>query len=342
MDVAGQRQSLVEQGLYFSGSDLVRTRMADAPDPLWETVLSLQMLPTRYGATIFDGWRRHVRDALHDSGQIVLVKQLLFPLTPNASYFPDFLTPPEGLLGLADGIEAMYATPCHRIRHEIGRLKFPRGRPSWATRLATERTILTDFGRALAAYHRTALGPYWDRMKAGAEAEHARHALLRRTAGIRACLGEISPAMRWRGNVLEMPYPVDRDLHLDGRGLILIPSYFCWNHPVALADPALPPTMVYPLRPTVDFLDHSPALAADPTLTRLIGPARARILNASAQGATTSELARRTGVSVATASQHAKVLRESGLISSDRHANAVIHTLTPLGATLLGGRTARV
>jgi DNA-binding transcriptional ArsR family regulator len=322
--------------IHFTGSDLVRTRLADTPDPLWETVLSLHMLRARYGAMVFDGWRRRVRDALHDFGQTAAVKQFLFPLTPDASYFPDFLTPPEGLLGLTDGIEAVCATPRHRIRHEIWRLRFPGDRPSWAMRLAAERDVMTDLGRALVGYHRTALGPYWDRMKVGVETDHTRRALLRRTAGIKIVLAGISPMARWRANVLETPYPVDRDLHLGGRGLVLIPSYFCWHHPVALADPDLPPTIVYPLRPTVDFLDYSPIGAVDPKLTKLIGPTRSRVLSASAQGATTSELARRAGVSVATASQHATVLREGGLISSNRQANAVIHTLTPLGTALLG------
>src|SRR5438876_12229110 len=45
-------------------------------------------------------------------------------------------------------------------------------------------------------------------------------------------------------------YPVHRDLRLDGRGLRLVPSFFCRGTPVALADPELPPTLVYPL-------DHS-------------------------------------------------------------------------------------
>jgi hypothetical protein len=40
-------------------------------------------------------------------------------------------------------------------------------------------------------------------------------------------------------------------------------------------------------------------------------------------------------VSAANASHHTTVLRDSGLIASHRHANTVLHTLTPLGAALL-------
>ncbi|WP_410660056.1 ArsR/SmtB family transcription factor [Amycolatopsis sp. lyj-112] len=39
--------------------------------------------------------------------------------------------------------------------------------------------------------------------------------------------------------MLTARYPLDRDLHLRGRGLRLVPSYFCWDTPVALADDEL-------------------------------------------------------------------------------------------------------
>lgn len=327
--------------IHFTRTDLVRTRLADGPDPMWETVLSLQMLRARYSAAIFDGWRRRVRAALYDRDQAAMVRRVLFPLTPDASYFPDFLTPAEGLLGLADGVAAIRATPPQRLRREIRRLRIPHDAPpSWArTLIAAEPGTLTELGEALTGYHRTALGTHWDRMRTGAEIDVARRSLQQRAGGTARMLSGFGPMMRWRAPVLEVPYPVERDLHLDGRGLVLIPSYFCWYHPVGLADPALPPTLVYPLRPAADFLEHSPLEAAEHGLTRLLGPTRARVLaTVGAQGVTTSELARRNGISAGTASQHATVLRESGLVNSDRRDNVVIHTVTPLGAALLGRR----
>ncbi|MQA88385.1 MAG: helix-turn-helix domain-containing protein [Streptosporangiales bacterium] len=327
--------------IHFTGNDLVRTRLADSPDPLWETVLSLQMLRARYGSVAFDGWRRVVRDALRGTGLADMVRHVLFPVTPDTSYFPDFLTPPEGLLGLDAGIEAVLATPRRRIGHELLRMKFPHGPPSWVTRLAAgERDTLAELGDALGAYHAAALAPHWDRMTTGAEVDHAHRGRLQRAGGTENVLAGFWPMMRWQAPVLEVPYPASMDLHLDGRGLVLIPSYFCWHHPVALADPALPPTLVYPLRPTADFLGLEPTMTTDRPLARLIGSTRACVLGATAQGATTSELARRTGVSMTTVSQHTAVLRESGLIASRRHANAVVHTLTPLGVALLGGTPA--
>jgi len=61
----------------------------------------------------------------------------------------------------------------------------------------------------------------------------------------------LTPLFRWRWPVLEAPYPLDKDVHLAGRGLLLVPSYFCRRMPVTFADPGLPPVLVYPIT-TVD------------------------------------------------------------------------------------------
>jgi DNA-binding MarR family transcriptional regulator len=50
----------------------------------------------------------------------------------------------------------------------------------------------------------------------------------------------------------------------------------------------------------------------------------------------TAELAGVVGISPASASEHAKVLREVYLIETLRHGRAVRHSLTPLGRTMLG------
>ncbi|WP_330262390.1 helix-turn-helix domain-containing protein [Streptomyces griseorubiginosus] len=67
----------------------------------------------------------------------------------------------------------------------------------------------------------------------------------------------------------------------------------------------------------------------------LLGATRAAVLRASATGSTTTEAAHRVGVTPTTASHHTAVLRDAGLITSHRHANTVLHTLTPLGVALL-------
>ncbi|MFI9587353.1 winged helix-turn-helix domain-containing protein [Streptomyces sp. NPDC052236] len=144
--------------------------------------------------------------------------------------------------------------------------------------------------------------------------------------------------MRWQRPVLYVKYPAeDRDLHLNGRGLTLVPSYFCRHTPVSLADPALPPVLSYPVL-------HEPPVPAGETLdgpsgTDLLGRASAATLCAAAGGATTGEIARAAGVSSSFASRHATALRNAGLITSTWHGPTVLPTLTPVGASMLRAAT---
>ncbi|MGW6740485.1 ArsR/SmtB family transcription factor [Streptomyces sp. NPDC055025] len=191
---------------------------------------------------------------------------------------------------------------------------------------------------ALRTYHRAAIEPYWPHIRARTEADRALRGRALLDGGADELLGTLPPMLRWRSPVLEADYPVERELRLDGRGLLLQPSFFCRGTPVVHRDPTLPPVLVYPMT-------HSDAPAVTerpgPSLGRLVGHTRSAVLRAIEHGSTTSELARRTGVSLASASQHACVLREAGLVVTLRHGNAVLHTLTPLGAALLrGGATA--
>ncbi|MFG2742553.1 winged helix-turn-helix domain-containing protein [Streptomyces chartreusis] len=154
------------------------------------------------------------------------------------------------------------------------------------------------------------------------------HAL--RQGGAEAMLRTYGPSMRWRAPVLEVVYPVDRDLCLDGRGPLLVPSHFA-RSPVDLADTALPPTLVRPARPRT--ADDTPPTHKG--LALLLGHTRAGVLQALGGDPTTTELARRAGGSLSSASEHAAVLRGAGLVSRVRQSNAVRHALTPLGSALL-------
>ena len=129
------------------------------------------------------------------------------------------------------------------------------------------------------------------------------------------------------------------ELHLDGRGLLLIPSYFIVNKPLTMFDPALPPVLVYPVQRPPDALPVRDT-AKPQALGALIGPTRAAVLQAiGTNPRTTEELARRAGISAASASEHSGVLRRSGLVESDRDRNRMRHRLTALGLALLDRRT---
>jgi DNA-binding transcriptional ArsR family regulator len=74
-----------------------------------------------------------------------------------------------------------------------------------------------------------------------------------------------------------------------------------------------------------------------PHLAALLGRTRAAILSSIAErpGCTTTELAMAARISPSSASEHATVLRAAGLVSSARHRQTVLHTLTSTGDSLL-------
>ncbi|WP_330435306.1 hypothetical protein OIC43_25725 [Streptomyces sp. NBC_00825] len=113
--------------------------------------------------------------------------------------------------------------------------------------------------------------------------------------GTRALLNSLRPMAVWEPPVLTVGYPVERDLHLDGRGLLLVPSYFCWRQPITLADDGMRPVLIHPVDRTT-----APPDASSASLTRLLGPARAALLYETAVRAcaSTSELAEATGLSL--------------------------------------------
>ncbi|WLW49974.1 ArsR/SmtB family transcription factor [Streptomyces sp. YU58] len=325
--------------VHFTAEDLARVQVATELDPLWETVLGLQQLtcPGR-GARVFRLWRRQAGEVVRGR-QLAGAVRMLSALVPSSGAFPDFLTPAAAASGLDAGLDAVRGTPLGRLRHELRWLPAGPARrgpaPPWLRDLAAgDRDRMAELTDALRAVHEAVSAPHWPEAAALVEADRALRARTLRDSGVHGLLGSLCTAVRWDPPVLHADYPVDRDLRLNGRGLRLIPSYFCWRTPVAFVDPELRPVLVYPV-------DHgTPGAARDDrqALPALLGRTRARVLAALDDTATTGELARRLRVSPASASQHVHVLAAANLVRSRREGNQVLHSLTPLGSALLSGQ----
>ncbi|OIJ69793.1 ArsR/SmtB family transcription factor [Streptomyces mangrovisoli] len=316
--------------IHFAPEDLARLRMASAPDPLWEIACSLHRLQTTRGRWAYADWYRQTRTTLAGTRLGAAVRRLLVPVLPRARYLPDFLTPHDAADGLERGLAAIVDTPPERVAHEIRMLDRCSGAPAWAHRLL-ERASREDLTRLLRAYHEAVIAPHESRILATVTAERTLRGHAALADGLDALLAGLSPAVRWHPPVLHVDYVEDRDLYLAGRGLRLVPSYFCWQSPVSMADDTLQPVLVYPVH---GLRAPAPERPPDVSLAALLGRTRAAVLRSLALGATTSELAVFLGVSVSTISHHTTVLRDAGLVLSHRHRNTVLHTLTPLGAAL--------
>ena len=236
--------------VYFTQQDLARTRVAEGADPLWETVLSLQRLRESPTEPALAAWRRHV--VRHGPGPL----RTLIPLVPRHGYFPDFLTPYAAVHGVEPGLEAVMSTPKERLRKELTMLAAQQPLPAWVADIADgEPAAMRHLARSLRTYHHQAIAPGWPRVAASVGGDRALRLHALGQSGAEAMLRTFGPAMRWRSPVLEVGYPVERELRLEGRGLLFVPSYFCTD-PIALADDTLPPVLVYPA--------SAPAKAAGP------------------------------------------------------------------------------
>lgn len=318
--------------LHFTSDDLARVRVVPAPDVLWETILSATVLGGRQGPVIFDPWRARTRSRVQllQPAQMSLLCYLARPV----GNFPDFLTPFGTVDDLEAGIEKVMTTPGPRLRREVAVLT---GRSPWTQPLLDgDKAAVVALGDALRRYHKAAISPYWSRLQALVDADRAVRARAMLDGGVEGLLESLRPVLQWHSPILTGSYPVDRDLHLNGRGLVLVPSVFCWRDPVTLIDPELPPVLVYPVAgQQPGWWTSPPAVPVRDSLTNLLGDTRAAVLAVIEDGCTTTELARRVGVSLPSASRHATVLREAGLVTSTRLRNTIVHTLTPLGRSLL-------
>ncbi|MEU7001403.1 helix-turn-helix domain-containing protein [Nonomuraea sp. NPDC046570] len=318
--------------IIFTGDDLARVRVASRADPMWELVTSLQRLQAGDGGAAMTGWRREARANLAEAGLLPEVRELLLPLAPRARYFPDFLTPIEAQQGMGSGLGALLDTPPSRVRKEMELLRAHSGLPGRLEDLAraTPRSM-RELGRVAGGYWQAALAGHWGTVERVVSRE--RGMLVRHLAegGVEQMLSML-PATRWRAPVLEIDYPAGgREVRLAGRGLVVVPSYFCRVAPVTLADPSLPPVLIYPVPRR-----NQPSPQAKDALAELLGRTRARVLRciALAPGCSTTELARRAGLPPSSASEHARVLRQAGLIASIRHANLMLHQVTEIGDRL--------
>uniref|UniRef100_A0AAU2VJ28 Helix-turn-helix domain-containing protein n=1 Tax=Streptomyces sp. NBC_00008 TaxID=2903610 RepID=A0AAU2VJ28_9ACTN len=327
--------------VHFTPEDLGRIRVAPGPDFLWEISNSVQTLQRRDGERVFGAWRRWVRPRLSAG------PRLLSPLLPPRGYSPDFLTPTAGdRATLQAAVDTLMSTPRPRLRTDLTHLAATLRLPGWISSLAGgDADALRQLGEALRTYQLEALAPYWPHVHAHIDADRALRLRSLLDGGTEGLLAGLGPQFRWRPPVLEAAYPVDQQLRLRGRGLVLQPSFFCWPTPITLADGDLPPVLVYPIHHAEDWAGPAPARPAGDVgpLGPLLGRTRASLLRATCTGCSTVEAARLLNVTHPAVSQHLNVLRAAGLVATVREAGRSIHVATAEGRALLAaaGRARR-
>ncbi len=142
-----------------------------------------------------------------------------------------------GPSGLTRRGHPAHCHPCLRLHPRLPHTSRHRRVPGGGSRRATGDAP-RPIGRGTDAIRRHTAGAWLD----------ARPPRTARLLAQAALLEGLRPFAHWNPPYLDVDYPVDRELRLEGRGLMLVPSYFCWRRPMALADPGLDPVLVYPVK----------------------------------------------------------------------------------------------
>jgi DNA-binding transcriptional ArsR family regulator len=258
-------------------------------------------------------------------------------LLPDAGYFPDFLNPIAATLGLNDGLEAIRSTSKSRLRQDVTQLASTRRLPTGAASIANgSQRDLSDLTDTMQICYDLLVRPYEQDIEAAFERDRRCRLAALADGGVHGLLESLSPFACWTAGELCVPNHRSQNLQLRNRGLLLIPASFCVSTPVTLFDSELTPVLIYPATPHFTSAQQDDSGTAQ-SLVSLVGASRAAILRAvgKQRRVMSTPLARQLDISMASTSEHTKILRDAGLITSHREQNRLFHQLTPLGQELL-------
>ncbi|MCX5375783.1 DUF5937 family protein [Streptomyces sp. NBC_00091] len=326
----------------FGPADLLRCRFAISP--LWETQEAVRVLLRPHRQAYHLPWLSRVRSAAAG-----LDLRPLWLLMPRKGHNPDLLSPPP-------------AGPSVTFGEELARVRAAAGDPEAAREdlrralVCTPGAVDSDIGQRMLADPARAVGeladlyerawglliaPHWTRLRALLEADVLFHSRRLAAGGLQALLDGLHPDLHWHGEeqTLTIERPSHHDRELGGQGLLLMPSAFVWPEVVGGFDPPWQPALVYPAR-GIGALWTAGAGPAPRALAGLLGRARAEVLCALAEPASTTALAHRLGLAPSTVSAHLKALRAAGLLLPFRQGHQVLYERTPLGIALTSASTA--
>ncbi|WP_312897491.1 ArsR/SmtB family transcription factor [Kitasatospora kifunensis] len=320
--------------LAFSANDLAQMRFAVSP--MWELGTSFKLLNSGSAHPVHHRWLDQVRPRTVAAG---LDRGWLTELIRQASYVPDFLNPaptgPAPTLGAE--LAGILATPAERVRRDLDRLQREQGPlgPRLRTLYAQPATQLVRVAEEIQTYWELALAPYWARIRAVLDADVLHRARQVAEHGAVHLLNDLHASVGWDDNVLRLARrtnPLSRQTA--GAGLLLIPSAFTGAVPLTRVMPPDPPQLAYPAR-GIGSLWEAPPVAGAAAVAAVLGRSKTLLLTELETPASTTELARRTGLSAPAVSQHLTALRNAGLTSAHRAGRSVLYARTAVAESML-------
>ena len=322
--------------LELSVADLLRSRFAISP--VREVIEVARAIANPEARAAHVDWLREHRAGVQRIAQAHDLRPL-FALTRAHGATPDFLRPtPKGPMAQIGGeIERIRATPAEQAHAEIDRcLRADGPVAADVERALRAHGIAERLADLLAAAWAGLVQASWPTIRASLERDilYQSRALARN--GLAAVLQDVAPALE-----LDGPHPRVRHTgnrrRLDDAGILLVPSVFIWPRAATLrSPPGSPLTIHYPARGLETAWATAPP-EQHGELGRLIGTARAQILEALSEPMHTTLLAIYLRRSPGNVADHLAVLRNGGLVRRTRVGLHVIYSRTSLGDAMVRG-----
>ncbi|MFD8011178.1 DUF5937 family protein [Streptomyces sp. NPDC058955] len=303
---------------------------------MWEVAPGFRLLTSDTAHPVHRPWVEQVRPRVVAAG---LDRGWLAELVGPSGYVPDFLNPaPAGPAPTAaDEWTAIAATPADRVRRDLDHLARHRGRlgPRLSGLRADPAARLAKVAEELETYWEVALAPYWARIRAVLDADVFHRARTLAEHGAGRLFDDLHTSVSWDDNALTLARRKrGMPRRSVGAGLLLIPSAFTGPGLRTRVCPPDPPQLAYPARGVGALWETRPATGAR-AIAAVLGRSRALLLTELGSPASTTELARRTGLSPAGVSQCLTALRGAGLVSAHRAGRSVLYARTAAAETLL-------
>lgn len=317
----------------FGVGDLAGTRFAVSP--AHEAITALQLLAVPSRQPVHAPWCRWAQRRLATRPlRAPLLHQLVVHDRPS---WPEFLAPAPrpGAGGIEDQLAVLRTTAPRHVLASLRRA-FGDDPPAAARELAARPAqVLTELVGELREVHDRLIEPHWPRMRALLEVDIAHRARMLARDGPAALFGHLHPAVSWRDGVLtiDQGHRTSR-IQLGPGGLVLAPGVFGGPRAVIKGATSSQTTLRYPARGIGDLWTATGTVPPD-ALVRLLGAARARVLNALISPATATLLAREQGVTASAISQHLAVLHANGLVERHRSGREVHYSANDTGRALL-------
>jgi DNA-binding transcriptional ArsR family regulator len=319
--------------LRFGADDLLRCRFAMSP--VWETTAALEALwaPGRSAALL--PWLRAAAPRVAELPLDPL--RALLDREGASGYVPDFISPPPTgpLDDIADGLEAIRATPPRQVKRELEWAFEGRRLPAVATAMLNRPSAARDrIAELIALAWDRLLADEWPQLRDLLDGDILMRSGQLAAGGLESMLGDLHRDVSWRAGAVRVRSSYAQVRDLGGAGLVFVPSAFTPAVRVML-DPPWQPTLIYPARGAA-LLGHRRTQTGG-SLGDLLGRTRATILGELTRPAGTTTLARRLTLAPGTVSEHLAVLRGAGLAHAHRNGREVRYSLTPLGHAVLAG-----